>query len=205
MTQTTLSETATTGTTSWTIDASHSTAEFSAKHMMITTVKGRVADVRGTIAIDERDPARSSVEVELDAASIDTRSEQRDGHLRSADFLDVARFPTITFRSRRVEGARLEAGATFLVVGDLTIRDVRGARELQRRDEDRPPRVRPHVERGARDRRRAREQRRPHPARDAGDRRRLTAPSSAPAGAAGARPRPRVPSSNGRRGACPPV
>jgi polyisoprenoid-binding protein YceI len=123
MTQTILHET-TAPTTTWTIDAAHSTVEFSAKHMMITTVRGRIPDVRGTITLDEREPARSTVEVTLDAASIDTRSEQRDGHLRSADFLDVERFPTITFRSRRVEGARAEEGTSFRVVGDLTIRDV---------------------------------------------------------------------------------
>ena len=123
MTATTLQETPT-GTTTWTIDAAHSTAEFSAKHMMITTVKGRITDVRGTLTIDERDPARSTAAVELDVASIDTRSEQRDGHLRSPDFLDVERFPAITFRSRRVEGARRAAGTAFRVVGDLTIRDV---------------------------------------------------------------------------------
>jgi len=108
----------------WTIDASHTAAEFSAKHMMITTVKGRIADVRGTIVLDEADLAKSTVEVELAAASIDTRNEQRDGHLRSADFLDVEQFPTITFASRRVEGARLEEGERFQVVGDLTIRGV---------------------------------------------------------------------------------
>ncbi len=111
-------------TTTWTIDSGHSVAEFSAKHMMITTVKGRIADVRGTLAIDEANPGRSTVEVELDAASLDTRSEQRDGHLRSAEFLDVERFPVISFRSRRIDGAAADAGAGFRVVGDLTIRGV---------------------------------------------------------------------------------
>jgi polyisoprenoid-binding protein YceI len=116
-------EQATTATT-WTIDAAHSAAEFSAKHMMITTVRGRIADVRGTITLDETAPGRSAVDVELAAASIDTRSEQRDGHLRSPDFLDVERYPTITFRSRRVDGARAREGTTFAIVGDLTIRGV---------------------------------------------------------------------------------
>ena len=116
--------TATTPTTTWTLDAAHSAAEFSAKHMMITTVRGRIAELRGTITLDEAHPDRSTVEVELDAASIDTRSEQRDAHLRSGDFLDVERFPTITFRSRRVEGASLREGTPFRVVGDLTIRGV---------------------------------------------------------------------------------
>ena len=116
--------TATLQTTTWTIDAAHTAVEFSAKHMMITTVKGRIADVRGALALDDASPDRSTVEVELDAASIDTRSEQRDAHLRSADFLNVEQFPTITFRSRRVEGAGAREGTGFRVVGDLTIRGV---------------------------------------------------------------------------------
>jgi len=110
-----------TQTSTWNLDASHSLIEFSAKHMMITTVKGRMAELRGAITIDEADPARSSVEVEVDAASIDTRSEQRDGHLRSAEFLDVAQFPTVSFRSKRIDGARAAEGGSFKVVGDLTI------------------------------------------------------------------------------------
>jgi polyisoprenoid-binding protein YceI len=109
-------------TSTWTLDVAHSLVEFSAKHMMITTVKGRMTDVRGTITLDEANPDRSSVEVEFDAASIDTRSEQRDQHLRSPDFLDVERFPTVSFRSRRVEGARASEGGSFRIVGDLTIR-----------------------------------------------------------------------------------
>ena len=112
-------------TSTWTVDPAHSLIEFAAKHMMITSVRGRIADVRGTITLDEANPERSAVEVELDAASIDTRSEQRDAHLRSADFLDVEHFPTITFRSRRVEGVdSLREGEPFRVVGDLTIRGV---------------------------------------------------------------------------------
>lgn len=112
------------GTTTFTIDASHSAAEFLAKHMMITTVRGRIAELRGAIQLDETSLNRSSVEVELDAASIDTRSEQRDEHLRSGDFLDVEQFPVIAFRSRRVEGTSLREGERFRVVGDLTIRGV---------------------------------------------------------------------------------
>jgi polyisoprenoid-binding protein YceI len=111
-------------TSTWTIDPSHTLVEFSAKHMMITTVKGRFAEVKGTLMLDEAAPDRSSAEVEIAAASIDTRTEQRDQHLRSADFLEVETHPTITFRSRRVEGARGEPGETFRVVGDLTIRGV---------------------------------------------------------------------------------
>ena len=120
-----MSTTATEATTStWNIDPAHSTIEFSAKHMMITTVKGRIADVRGTIVVNEPDPAKSHVEVEMDAKSLDTRSDQRDQHLRSADFLDIEKFAHISFRSKRIEGASLRPSATFKVVGDLTIKDV---------------------------------------------------------------------------------
>ena len=111
-------------TSTWTIDASHTLVEFAAKHMMITTVKGRMADVRGTLVVDEADPRRSSADVEFDAASIDTRSGDRDQHLRSPDFLDVQQFPTVSFKSRSIEGARTVPGSSFRVVGDLTIRGV---------------------------------------------------------------------------------
>jgi polyisoprenoid-binding protein YceI len=106
----------------WNIDPTHSLVEFSAKHMMITSVKGRFGEVRGTLTIDEARPERSVVDVEIAAAGIDTRVEQRDAHLRSADFLDVENHPSITFRSRRVEGAATREGDEFRVVGDLTIR-----------------------------------------------------------------------------------
>lgn len=111
-------------TTTWSIDPTHTVVEFSARHMMITTVRGQFGAVGGTIRIDAEDPARSSVEVEIDATSLDTRTEQRDAHLRSADFLDVERFPTLRFRSTRIEGAAPEPGDRFRVVGELTIRDV---------------------------------------------------------------------------------
>ena len=111
-----------TGRSTWTIDASHTLVEFAVKHMMIATVKGRFGEVSGTIVLDEASLENSSVEVEIDAASIDTGAEDRDTHLRSADFLDVENHPTITFRSRRVEGAYAEAGDRFKVIGDLTIR-----------------------------------------------------------------------------------
>ena len=89
--------------TTWKIDPSHSTIEFSAKHMMFTTVKGRFTGVQGTIVADEANPARSSVAVTIDAASLDSRDERRDGHLRGADFLDVDTYPHITFETTRVE------------------------------------------------------------------------------------------------------
>lgn len=108
----------------WTIDAAHSQVEVAAKHMMITTVKGHLDVDAGTISVDAAQPDRSSVEVVLQSASLDTRNDQRDQHLRSADFLDAERFPTITFRSREVKGAWREEGDRFAIVGDLTIRDV---------------------------------------------------------------------------------
>lgn len=111
-------------TTTWTIDAAHSLIEFSAKHLMITTVKGRLPGVQGSLKIDETHPEHSSVEAEFGSAGIDTGVEQRDQHLRSADFLDVEKFPAISFRSRRIEGARNQVGTSFRVVGDLTIRGV---------------------------------------------------------------------------------
>jgi polyisoprenoid-binding protein YceI len=104
--------------TSWKIDPSHSNVEFSAKHLMITTVRGRISDVEGTIIVDEQNPAKSKVDVTLKAVTLDTRIEQRDQHLRSADFLDVENFPNIAFQSKRIEGGREE----FKLYGDLTIR-----------------------------------------------------------------------------------
>jgi polyisoprenoid-binding protein YceI len=106
--------------TAWRLDPAHTIVEFSAKHLMITTVKGRIPDVKGTIYIDEKNPKNSSVEATLNAASLDTRTEQRDQHLRSADFLEVEKYPEIKFRSTRIEGE----GDSFKVTGDLTIRDV---------------------------------------------------------------------------------
>ncbi|HEU4521208.1 MAG TPA: YceI family protein [Thermoanaerobaculia bacterium] len=109
-------------TITWQIDAAHSAVEFAVKHMMFTTVRGRFKDVKGTIEVDEQNPDRSTVNVEIAAASIDTGVADRDGHLRSADFLDVEKYPTITFRSKRVEGAMKKDGDRFKVIGDLTIR-----------------------------------------------------------------------------------
>lgn len=108
--------------TTWNIEPNHSLVEFSAKHMMITTVKGRFRDVSGTIVIDEANPARSRVDATMSAATIDTGVAQRDQHLVSADFLDVENHKTITFKSTRVEGASAREGEEFTVVGDLTIR-----------------------------------------------------------------------------------
>ena len=108
-------------TTTWNIDPVHTTTEFKVRHMMITNVKGHFKPVSGVITVDEADISRSQVEASIDAASIDTREPDRDAHLRSADFLDVEKFPTLTFTSTRVT----RAGQTNLEVeGDLTIHGV---------------------------------------------------------------------------------
>src|SRR6202521_2880399 len=110
-----------TGTkTQWKLDPIHTLVEFSAKHLMITTVKGRIGDVIGTLFRPEKDPKKSSVEATLKSASLDTRTDQRDQHLRSADFLNAEVYPEITFRSTRIEGDK----ENFRLTGDLTIRDV---------------------------------------------------------------------------------
>jgi polyisoprenoid-binding protein YceI len=109
-------------TTVWQIDPAHTAVEFAVKHMMFTTVRGRFKDVKGTIEVDEQNPDRSRVEVEIAAASIDTGVADRDAHLRSADFLDVENHPAITFRSKRAEGAMKREGDKFTIAGELTIR-----------------------------------------------------------------------------------
>jgi polyisoprenoid-binding protein YceI len=106
--------------TTWKLDPSHTTVEFVAKHMMITTVRGRFAEFEGTIVADEANLGASSVEVTFKAASIDSRAEQRDGHLRSPDFLDVENHPDVTFRSTGLRGSK----ESFQLTGDLTIRGV---------------------------------------------------------------------------------
>lgn len=108
----------------WNVDVAHSQVEFAVKHMMITKVRGRFAAVGGAVVLDEAEPSRSRVEVEIEAASIDTRQEDRDAHLRSPEFLDVETHPTLTFRSTRVERLTLESGSAFRVIGELTIRGV---------------------------------------------------------------------------------
>ena len=108
-----------TGVSRWEIDPAHTLVEFSAKHMMVTTVRGRFSGVKGSIELNDVDPTKSSVTAEIDAGSLDTRTEQRDNHLRSADFLHVEQHPTITFRSTKVEHARSDH---YKVTGDLTIR-----------------------------------------------------------------------------------
>lgn len=105
----------------WEIDAGHSTANFTVKHMMVTNVKGEFSNVTGTVVFDEKDLSKSSVNATIDASTIDTRNEKRDGHLKSPDFFDVAKFPTITFKSKKVEKA---GDGKYKVTGDLTMHGV---------------------------------------------------------------------------------
>jgi polyisoprenoid-binding protein YceI len=108
-------------TTTWNIDPAHSVAEFKVKHMMVTNVKGQFTAVTGALVLDEADVTRSRVEATIDAASLTTREPQRDAHLRSADFFDVEKFPTLSFRSTRVSRS---ANGEITMVGDLTIHGV---------------------------------------------------------------------------------
>jgi polyisoprenoid-binding protein YceI len=107
--------------TTWQLDPGHSSIGFSAKHMMITTVRGRFNKVDVALDLDVDDITNSSVEAVIDAASLYTGEERRDGHLKSADFLEVETYPTITFKSKRVEKV---ADDQYKLVGDLTIRDI---------------------------------------------------------------------------------
>ncbi|MBO8142379.1 MAG: polyisoprenoid-binding protein [Firmicutes bacterium] len=109
-----------TGTARWNVDPSHSLVEFAVRHMMFATVKGRFGKVEGYIQGNPDDLTDAVFEASIDTASIDTREENRDAHLRSADFFDVAKFPQITFRSREVAKT---GDNTYKVTGDLTIRD----------------------------------------------------------------------------------
>ena len=108
-------------TTTWNIDPVHTTVEFKVRHMMITNVKGHFKLASGVMTVDEADITRSHVEASIDAASIDTREPDRDAHLRSAEFLEVERFPRLTFTSTRVSRA---GQGNLEVEGDLTIHGV---------------------------------------------------------------------------------
>src|SRR5258708_36895919 len=103
----------------WELDTHHSLLEFSAKHMMVTTVKGRFKTFSAEVSLDERQPTASSAEVTIDIDSLDTGDPNRDGHLRPADFFHVPQFPTPTFKTTKIEPAGKEH---YPVLGDLTLR-----------------------------------------------------------------------------------
>jgi polyisoprenoid-binding protein YceI len=102
------------------IDKSHSKVGFSVRHMMLSTVDGRFTDFDGVIRYDEADPLKSSVDVTIKSASINTDSEGRDEHLRSADFFEAEKYPTITFKSKRIE----KRGEGYVAIGDFTMKGV---------------------------------------------------------------------------------
>lgn len=108
-------------TTTWNLDPAHSSAGFSVRHMMIAKVHGAFEKISGKLVYDAANPANSSVEATIDAASINTRDAQRDGHLKSADFFDVEKFPQLTFKSKKIEKA---GSGELKVTGDLTIHGV---------------------------------------------------------------------------------
>jgi polyisoprenoid-binding protein YceI len=105
----------------YTLDAAHTRIGFVARHAMVTKVRGAFNDFEGTVHIDGDDPSKSTAKVTIKAASIDTRNEQRDAHLRSNDFLALEQYPQITFVST---GARQLDESTFQLTGDLTVKDV---------------------------------------------------------------------------------
>ena len=158
-----------TSTPSWNIDPAHTVAEFKVKHMMISNLKGQFAEVTGWLTVDESDLKNSRVEALIEASSIETRDAQRDAHLKGADFFDVEKFPTLSFKSSRITPLR---DGELAVEGDVTIRGVTrklvftverptppakdpwgGTRvAVSATHKDQPQRLRPYLERGARDR-----------------------------------------------------
>jgi polyisoprenoid-binding protein YceI len=103
----------------WRIDASHSAANFSVRHLMVSTVRGRLGSISGIVEYDGKDIRTVKADVTIDVNGINTQNEKRDGHLRSPDFFDAANHPNVTFKSKRVEPG---SGGAFKLIGDLTIR-----------------------------------------------------------------------------------
>jgi polyisoprenoid-binding protein YceI len=109
------------GTTAWEVDPAHTSVQFAVRHLMISNVRGEFRTVAGSFTHDADDATRSTLVATIDPASLDTREPKRDDHLRSPDFLDVARYPTMTFRSTRIEPA---GERRWRVTGDLTLHGV---------------------------------------------------------------------------------
>lgn len=106
---------------SWQIDTAHSQIQFTVRHLMISKVRGSFEKFSGTVALDESTPANTTVDVQIETGSVNTREPQRDGHLRSPDFFNSEAFPLMTFKSKRVD---VVDGHHAKLIGDLTIRDV---------------------------------------------------------------------------------
>jgi len=109
------------GAATWEIDPVHSSVGFGVRHLMVSTVRGQFTKMSGSAQADDTDYAKAKIEATIDAASIDTRVEKRDTHLKSPDFLDVAKYPTITFTSKKIEKA---GDGRWKVTGDLTLHGV---------------------------------------------------------------------------------
>jgi polyisoprenoid-binding protein YceI len=109
------------GAQEWQIDASHSAAQFSVRHLMVSTVRGHFGKITGTVRYDPANPAAASIQTEVDVSTIDTRVEKRDAHLKGPDFFDVEKYPTMTFKSTTVEAA---GDGALRVLGDMTMRGV---------------------------------------------------------------------------------
>ena len=105
----------------WTIDSSHSSAQFAVRHFMVSTVRGTFGAMSGWVSLDEQDVTKSSVRAEIDVTSVDTREAKRDEHLKGADFFDVEKHPTMRFVSKKVE--RLDE-IHYRVTGDMTLKGV---------------------------------------------------------------------------------
>src|SRR5512139_4342796 len=110
---------------SWIIDSAHTEVNFTVRHMMISNVRGQFQKLNGTVEFDEAHPANTKVDVQIEAASVNTKEEKRDAHLKSPDFFDAEKYPYLTFKSKRVE---VKDATHARLIGDLTIRDV--AREV---------------------------------------------------------------------------
>ncbi|HLK04627.1 MAG TPA: YceI family protein [Candidatus Acidoferrum sp.] len=107
--------------TTWQIDPQHTAAQFAVKHLMISTVRGEFKGVTGMVVWDDKDVTKSTVDVTIDAKTVNTGEEKRDQHLKSPDFFDVEKFPTITFKSKKVEA---DGAGKLKITGDLTIHGV---------------------------------------------------------------------------------
>jgi polyisoprenoid-binding protein YceI len=105
----------------WTFDSAHTSAQFSVRHMMVSTVRGAFSDVSGSVHLDEVDGTKSTVEATIPVSTVDTREPKRDAHLKSPDFLDVAKFPALTFKSTKVSAG---APGKLTIEGILTIHGV---------------------------------------------------------------------------------
>ena len=106
---------------SWTIDSAHTEVNFSVRHMMISNVRGQFQKLSGTVEFDEKNPINTTVDVQIETASVNTKDEKRDGHLKSPDFFDAEKYPYLTFKGKRVD---VKDKTHAVLYGDLTIRDV---------------------------------------------------------------------------------